>query len=289
MTGSDTNILDEGRITARTEFADLLRANGLGTFEQIMARQGGRMMRSVPGRSTVRLELRRPEGGTAIVFLKRYEREYLSFAQKLLRFLHWPGARDEAQHEWDAVGQLQAAGFNTATPVAMGRQRELGFVTRSFLLTAEITGGVAGHNYVRKLDATQRRELVRHLAELTRRFHSTGFAHKDYYLSHIFVVRSSSGAPQLFFIDLQRLFRPRLLRQRWLVKDLASLGYSAQMSGAQLADLLRFYKACFERERLSEGDRRLIGKIMARVNALHRRGPKHDVIWDKPGVRPPNV
>jgi heptose I phosphotransferase len=289
MTGSDTQILDGGRLVVCGEFVDLLRANELDTFASIMARTGGAVMRAVPGRSTVRVELRRPEGGTLIAFLKRYEPEYLSFGQKLFRLLRWPGARDEARHEWDAIARLRAAGFVTATPIAVGQQSKCGAVTRSFLLTAEIACGIAAHDHLRTLDAKRRRELALAIAKLTRRFHGAGFAHKDYYLSHILVVPAAVGEPALFFIDLQRLIRPRLFGERWRVKDLAALGYSAQRSGATRADLLRFYKACFSRQHFGESDRRLIRKIMARINSLHRRGPKYDVIWDQPGIHPPNV
>ena len=289
MTGGDTQILDDGRLVVCGEFVELLRANGLDTFEKIMAHAGGATMRSVPGRSTVRIELHRPEGGALVAFLKRYGPEYLSFGLRLLRFLRWPGARDEARHEWNAIAQLRAAGFGTATPMAIGQQSTCGAVTRSFLLTAEITGGIAAHDHLRTLDARRRREFALSIAELTRRFHGAGFAHKDYYLSHILVVKSATGGPAHFFIDLQRLIRPRLFRERWRVKDLAALGYSAQCFGATRADLLRFYRACFGRKRLAADDRRLIRKIMARINALHRREPRYDVIWDQPGVHPPNV
>ena len=289
MTGNKIQKLDNGRVIVRPDFLAVLQANSLDTFEKIMAYRGGSVMRSVPGRSTVRIELNRPDGRRLVAYLKRYERGYLSFGKNLLRFLRWPGADDEALHEWNAIGQLRASGFNTADPIAVGQKKKCGAVKRSFLLTAEIIGGIAAHDYTRTLDAKGRRELLRHIAPLTRRFHQAGFAHKDYYLSHIFVVTVPVAGPQLFFIDLQRLVRPRFLSGYWLVKDLAALGYSGQLAGATRADMLCFYKACLGTQRLTSRDRRRIGRIMARVNALHRRGPKYDVIWDQPGVRPRNV
>ena len=291
MIGTNTETLDEGRLAVRREFLSVLQACGLDTFEKIMACAGGRVMRSVPGRSTVRLELRPAGDGVRVVFLKRYEPEYLTLGQRLLRFLRWPGARDEAFHEWKAIEELRAQDFNTATAIAVGQEKKFGVVTRSFLMTAEIVGGIAAHDCLRTLSPKARRELTTKIADLTRRFHSAGFAHKDYYLSHIFVVPLGAEASklQLFFIDLQRLIRPRILRGRWLVKDLAALGYSARLAGATRGDLLCFYKTCFERSRLTTRDRKLIRRITARVRALERRSPKYDVIWDQPGVHPPNV
>jgi hypothetical protein len=290
MTENQTQPLDGGQVTVRPEFLAVLRANGLETFEKIMAHARGSVMRSVPGRSTVRIELNQAEG-TMVAFLKRYESQYVSFGRKLLRFFRWPGACDEALHEWNAIEQLRDHGFNTAIPIAVGQQKRMGVVVRSFLMTAEIVGGVAAHEFVRTLQPTTRRALVQRIAELTQRFHGAGFAHRDYYLSHIFVrpPQPSARNPELVFIDLQRLFRPRWFQDRWLVKDLAALGYSAQLSGATRTDLLSFYKTCLMRSRLQAQDRRLIRTIMARITALHGRAPKYDVIWDQPGVRPRNV
>ncbi len=281
--------LDGGRLRVAAEFVELLRANNLNTFEQVMVYGGGQMKRSVPGRSTVRIELNAPGGDRAVVFLKRYERDYLPPVRKLLRFLHWPGADDEAMHEWNAIAELRRHGFSTPTPIAVGQEKAAGSVLRSFLLTANIEEGVAAHNYAHTLTASPRRELAVEIARLTRRFLDAGFAHRDYYLSHIFVVESGTGQRELFLIDLQRVFQPRCFRRRWLVKDMASLGYTAQLAHATHADLLSFYKVCFGVKRLAPSDKSLIREIMVRVQALHSRGPRYDVIWDKPGERPPNV
>jgi len=284
-------ILDDGKLRVTEGFLPLLRANGLHSFDKIMACSGGTMMRSVPGRSTVKIELPRPDGGTQVAFLKRYEPEYLSSGKKLLRLLHWPGADDEALHEWNCIRVLRDAGFNTAALIAVGQERGAGIVRRSFLLTAEIAGGIAAHDYVRTLKVKARRELALQIADLARRFHGAGFAHKDHYLSHIFIVPSGSPttAPDYYYIDLQRLIRPRLFQTRWVIKDLAVLGYSALLSGATRADLMRFCHAYFQRSRLTADDRRLIRSVMSRVNGLRQRRPKYDVIWDQPGVHPPNV
>jgi hypothetical protein len=285
MTGNDFIPLDDGRLTVAREFADVLRGCGLTSFAAVMAHPSQKVMRSVPGRSTVRVEL-----GTGVAapvaYLKRYEPRYLSPGKRLLRRLGWPVAQDEAMHEWRALLELRGAGFRTAAPIAVGQLRRGGLVTSSFLLTAEIAGGVPGDDYFRELDAPRRRELAVEVAELARRFHAAGFVHKDFYFSHVFVT-PHAGRRELSLIDLQRVVRPTaLLRPRWIVKDLGALGYTAQRAGASRGDLLRFYLRYAGKSRLDAGDRRFIRQVMARVNALHRRGPKYDVIWDQPGARP---
>jgi hypothetical protein len=252
MSGRSTTFL------VAEEFRPLLEAKGLDSFEAIMARSGGTIVRSVPGRSTVRLEIGR------VVYLKRYEPAYYAIWQRLT------GIHDEARHEWEMIHTLRAHGFRTAAPVACGRQG-----LRSFLITAEIEGGVPADEQMRRLNPRQRRRLVVDLAELTRRFHGAGFIYKDYYLSHIFV-----AGGELYLIDLQRVVGPRAFRRRWLIKDLGTACYSAELAGATRADLMKAYKVCFPTKRLAESDKRLICKILRRAARLHSRSPKYDVIWD---------
>lgn len=283
-------IWDAGRVHVVARYAPLLRAHGLDTLERLMRFGGGQRMRAVPGRSTVRIELARPDGGVEVLFLKRYEPEYLSAGRRVLRFLRWPAAQDEAQREWEAIRLLRSHGFQTAEPVAFGQERRRGVVTRSLLMTAQIPRATAAHELLPQLRGEARRRLIQKLAEWTARFHGAGFAHKDLYLSHFFVAPGAEGsAPELVCIDLQRLIRPRWLRRRWLVKDLAQLAYSARLVGARRTELLRFYKFYFRRVRIENADRRFIRRVWRRVRRLERRPPHYDVLWDQPGVRPRGV
>lgn len=287
-----TEPLDNRRITANPAFVPLLKRNGLDTFTGVMAFAGGNMMRSVPGRSTVQIELRQPDGSTQVAYLKRYEPDYLKPSNRAKRFLCLPGAADEAAHEWRMINRLRDAGFNTPSLIAFGQFRSGGIVTRSFLLTAEIAGGAAAPEYLRTLKTKprERRSLFREIGELSRRFHGAGFVHKDYYLSHLFIAPGArSGERAFYFIDLQRLARPRLLVRRWRIKDAAQLAYSSLLDGASHADLLACYFAYTGRINLTEEDRSWIRDVWKRVRALQNRGPKYDVIWDQPGVRPRNV
>ena len=283
---------DNRTILAAPAFVSLLKHNGLDTFAGVMALAGGNMMRSVPGRSTVQVELRRPDGGTQVAYLKRYEANYLKPPDRLKRLVHWPGADDEAAHEWRMIAMLRDAGFNTPTPIAFGQFKSGGIVSRSFLLAAEITGGEAAHECLRafKTKPRERRAFLREVGAVSRQFHGAGFVHKDYYLSHLFVAPGAkTGERAFYFIDLQRLARPRLLNRRWRIKDAAQLAYSAHLDGASRADLLACYLAYADKKSLAAEDRRWIRDVWKRVRGLQNRGPKYDVIWDQPGVRPRNV
>jgi hypothetical protein len=271
-------ILDNGRLRIATKFLSLLQANGLDTFEKIMASPAGQIVRSFPGRNTVRLDLKHPGGEVGRFFLKRYESSYLSSWRFFLRAIHWPGAEDEAMREWRAALTLRSSGFNTAIPVAVGQTMTGGVVTRSFVMTAEIAGGVCAHNAIPSFTATQRRAFALESGELTRRLHHAGFVHKDYYLYHIFVVPKHSPAEslQLALIDLQRVVRPVWLRERWLIKDLAALAYSARRVGMSRTTLARFFRVYRGHTRLSDQDKQLARKVLKRVRWLNSRQPKHD-------------
>lgn len=270
-------ILDDGKLRVAADFLPLLKVNGLDTFDRIMNCAGGEMIRSVPGRSTVKIALQKPHGGVQVVFLKRYQPEYLSVGKKLLRFLRWPGADDEGLHEWNAIEMLRAHGLNTAMPIAVGQVRHGGIVTRSFVMTAELDGECS-HYHIPVLNTVERRAFARELGDLTRRFHDAGFVHKDYYLYHVFILRSplSEGSLQLALIDLQRVVEPSLFIERWRVKDLAALAYSALKIGMPRTDLARFFRAFRGGGRLTGEDKSLARKILSRAARLNFRQPKYD-------------
>lgn len=260
------------------EFCPLLQAYDLDTFEKIMASPAGEIIRSFPGRNTVRLELKHPGGGVGRFYLKRYERGYLSTWRLLLRTLRWPGADDEAMREWKAAAALRIEGFNTALPVAVGQERTAGVVTRSFVMTNEIPDGVCAHDAVPTFTTAQRRAFARQLGGLARRFHAAGFVHKDFYLYHVFVAPAAARTSDfnLFLIDFQRVVKPVVFKARWRVKDLAALAYSALKVGVPRTDLARFFKIYRGDGPIRPGDKSLVRRILKRVRWLNQRQPKHD-------------
>ena len=270
-----TDLLDRDRITVASDFLPLLRANGLETFEQVMALAGGKVARDFPGRRTVRLELRAPDGSLTGIYLKRYETDYVSVGQRFLRLIRWPGAADEAFQEWQALQAVSAIGVPTATPIAVGQQRSGGAVTRSFLMTAEISGAVEGHVFMQALSPVERRQFLIRVAEMARRFHAAGLVHKDFYLGHVLAVRGAAGA-EFFLIDLQRVVKPCYSRSRGVRKDLSALAYSAWNFGASRTDILRAFLTYTGRARLDDASRRLARKVLPRVAWLLTRQPKHD-------------
>jgi heptose I phosphotransferase len=272
--GMKAEVFDQGRITVASDFAALLKENGLDTFEKVMRVSGGKIFRDFPGRRTVRLELKMANGLAQHVFLKRYESNYLGFGGRLLRLLRWPGASDEALREWRMLHHLRLLGISTATPVAIGQQEPGAFATRSFVATAEIPNAIEANVWVEKLPASRRTDFLLRVAEMARRFHAAGLVHKDYYLSHV-LVGGNSAAPELFLIDLQRVIRPRCWRRRWVVKDLGALAYSTWNAGVSRTEILRAYLAYCGQKRLEPATRRIARQALRRVTWLRTRQPRH--------------
>ena len=288
MTGVEIQSLDGGKLLVNAAFLSLLHTSGLDTFDKVMAHSGGTVIRSVPGRSTVRIELRQNSAAVQAVFLKRYERDYLTPGKRLLRLVRWPGADDEALREWRKIFQLQHHGFDTALPVAVGQVRSGGVVERSFLMTAEIRGGLPGEAYfATKLRGGKPHRKWRWLSEAgawARRFHQAQFIHKDFYLPHVFVVEEGD-AWRFHLIDLQRMRGPHWHLPRWYTKDLIALAFSARaMAGCSRTDLLRLYKAYTARKALLSGDKRTIARRWHQIQRLERRRPKYSRIWNAPSA-----
>jgi tRNA A-37 threonylcarbamoyl transferase component Bud32 len=249
----------------------MLQTAGLDLFASVMALPSSNVVRAVPGRSTVRVELPSFTG-----YLKRYEPRYLSPVRLLLRALHWPGNDDEAAREWRKMLVLRQRGFLTAAPVAHGQQRRWGIVVASFLLQQEIAGGVPANEYLQKLITNRRWRLLAEIGQLARRLHDAGFIHKDLYLSHIFVVERCDGW-NLYLIDLQRVLGPRGHRKRWYLKDAAALAFSARAHAhCSRSDLLRLYKAYAS----GKTDKRYVRTVWRRVQYLLQRTPKYRRVWN---------
>lgn len=158
----------------------------------------GRTVRCVPSRRTLSAAL---EGRD--LYAKRYR------------------TRRGADAEWRGLELLAEAGFAVPARVGLVRGRR-----GSMAVFAAAPG--------RSLDAwavTAAREgwldawfgyVLAVVAPLVRRLHGCGWVHRDLNCSHLFVVDPKRRTPPAL-IDVERAFRPRSRRRRWVVKDLASL------------------------------------------------------------------
>ena len=263
-----------GQYFVQPEYEPLLLANQLVDAKGILSLAGGIVVRSVPGRTTRRIELKSPDGTVLAVYLKCFE--YSPPWSE--RWLDRGGRREAgraALNEWHQLLALRQLGFRTAAPIAAGWQPvgNAGAI-QCFILTAEIVGAVSGYQYWAASGEARHRVLIRRIADLARRFHAAGFIHKDFYLDHLFVAERD-GEPEVTLIDLQRVLGPRRFRERWLVKDFGSILFSLERAGVKRAGLFRVFKLYLGGRRAGAADRRFLWKCLRKAARLHRHRPKY--------------
>ena len=135
-----------------------------------------------------------------------------------------------AANEYEAIKRLEALQIDTMKIAGFG-QRGLNPATRqSFIITEELTDTISLEDY--SLQWLQHRPpfaikkaLIEQLAIISRRMHSQGINHRDYYICH-FLLDISAGLNnlraeklKLSLIDLHRAQLRTNTPQRWRVKD----------------------------------------------------------------------
>lgn len=170
----------------------------------------------------------------------------------------------DARREWHWLHVLPMLGVGVPKPVIL-----LAEGRRTLLVTEAVAGRPMDAWFV---DAAAEGWLpqavdyaVRHVAPLVHRLHAAGCVHRDLYWNHVFCRDPRTGhAPVL--IDVERAFRPRWLRRRWIVKDLAGLVSSCPVQ-IPLRAALRFLRICSGGEPLDPAFLHAIERKAARIRA----------------------
>ena len=268
LDGKSALSIEGEQVYIDTAFAALLKNNGLQTLEDFMSVPRTNAFRDVPERLTVGLDLKINGGEeTMRVYLKRHWKEKKGKNSK---------PENEAQVEFDNIKNLENQGVNVPRAMAVGHGMINGRPV-GFMMVQEVPG-IPSDDYIKDKFPQQgaageplanKRKFIRQLAENSSHFHNLGYNHRDFYLCHTFV--KEEGADYLFhLIDLQRVQKRKLLRYRWLVKDLSQMNYSAP-TGVTNTDRLRFYFNYSGISTLSKKDKKLITDVWRKVMRLRKR------------------
>ncbi|MBM4298442.1 MAG: hypothetical protein FJ143_11955 [Deltaproteobacteria bacterium] len=198
------------------------------------------------------------------VFLKVFHRRSLAAAVKdQLR-------RSRALGSWRQGMALAAAGFNAPSAIAVGVELGWRVARREFILTEKVTG-LALTEYLREVAAAQavpvalKREGIRRLARLIRRFHDAGFVHGDLIAANIFVERVDATGDEFYFMDNDRTRQyPVWLRPPFWKRNLIQLN-RMPLPGISLQDRMRFLHEYLNLKRLSKTDRQFARWLEART------------------------
>lgn len=203
-----------------------LRAMGLDTVDGAFACGDGQdlVKGGLGHRRRTQLSLGDGRGGSRTVYLKRYGPEPLRW--RLKRWWTYGPGKSPAAIEARAIAAARDAGLPTMEVLHWGQ--DAGGDGRSFIIVSSVPGdalsrcmGAFLRNHAGDAAPAQ---LAVALGGLAGRLHRCGYVHRDFYTAHIFLDQAAGAS--LHLIDLARMFRPKLRRFRWRVKDLAQLKYS---------------------------------------------------------------
>lgn len=232
---------------------------GQRAFGEVRSLQGT-VARSLETRKTLRFEM---EGGA--YYAKYHKGGSVGELLKNLLSLRMPVF--SAKNEWEAIEHLHRHGVDTMTAVAYGYRGVAPLWTESFLITEELKNSISLEDVFLKgvwktLTVSERRDLVRLLAETVKRMHEAGVNHRDCYLCHFLWNREEN---RLYIIDLHRSQIRTSVPHRWLLKDIASLYFSSLSQDIPSTYFMRFARV-YGQEKL-EG---LLPSISRKVEKIQR-------------------
>ena len=212
-----------------------------------MARQQqGKIFRSKEGRRTLQFEL-----GSKPYFLKLHEGVGWGEIIKNLVQLRLPIVG--AKNEWEAIRFLEKHQLDTMKIAGYGQQGLNPAKRVSFLVTDELVDTMnleyLGEQWRQNPPKfADKARLIRKIALIAKKMHENGMNHRDFYLCHFLLDQSFENTNRidedipLFLIDLHRAQIRNKVPQRWLVKDIGSLLFSAFDVALTQRDIFRFMK-----------------------------------------------
>lgn len=157
-----------------------------------------------------------------------------------------------AGQEFAALQLLKEKNIPTMKVAAFGRKGGFAPYEKSFLVTDELCDVISLEDLCKETgglpDRSLRRKIVPVLGDTAGRMHRSGINHRDCYICHFLLDRKKEkeGEIVLYIIDLHRAQIRKKVPQRYLVKDLAGLYFSAmQYMDLEKRDVYYFLKAYY--------------------------------------------
>ena len=258
-----------------SDYRSQLAPLGLDTLDGVFTfQQGENLLKANLASWRHRIRFQLPDGRFA--YLKRYVNPPKSVQFKA--WLQHGRRRFLSEYDKGPASLLRQVDVLIPHVIACGGVRCGWLEEKSFIITLEIPNACSLEKKLpeyfydnNRQSDTSRKDFIIKTADFVRRFHQTGYRHRDLYLAHLFL----SGGETLYLIDLHRTFQPRLLANRFQIKDIAQLHYSCPGDVISLADRLRFYRAYRQKNRLTAADKAWIRKVHAKAVRIGRHDRKH--------------
>ena len=263
-----------------SDYETTFRKLGLTSLDAVFSFNAGRNLSKdnlASYRNRLQFDVDIPQCPTTTLFLKRYDCPPL--LAQLKNCLSYRQIIPLALSDFNTTEKLSAANINVPKVIAYGCQKGVFLEKRSFTITEKIPNAESLEKKLPEyFDAPPtsenlklRRNFMKQLAEFIKKFHQTGFRHRDLYLCHIFYTNTG----QFYLIDLARAFKPLLFTNRFKIKDIAQLHYSAPAKYFSKTDRLRFYLAYTGRNKLNAKDKKTIAKVKRKARRMAKHDQKH--------------
>ena len=170
-----------------------------------------------------------------------------------------------AKTEYTAIKYLKKLQIDTMEIVGFSQQGINPARLKSFLITKELDNTISLEDYCASWlkcppAVKEKIILLQKVAAIVKKMHGHGMNHRDLYICHFLMRKDADvfAAFSLFLMDLHRAQTRQKVPERWLIKDLSALYFSAMHIGLTKRDFLRFIKIyrgmalrnVFENERL---------------------------------------
>ncbi|MCX5633338.1 MAG: hypothetical protein NTW93_06680 [Phycisphaerae bacterium] len=253
----------------RNDFVDCFGKLGLKSMDDIFSFSGGKNLTKDNLASFRQRIMFNTDNPRTTLFLKRYQN--IPKSVQLKNWLTRGKIISTMACDLQPAENLRKLGINTPEVIAFGQEWGGLFEKRSFIITEKIPDSASLEEKLPDSFYRDRKNFIESLAAFVRKFHDTGFRHRDLYLCHIFC--NSQG--QFTLIDLNRVFKPIVFSQKYLVKDLAQLYYSAPGKIFTKTDRLRFFLAYMRKTKLSKKDKIVIKKIKSKSQRMAKHDKRH--------------
>ncbi len=182
-----------------------------------------------------------------------------------------------AGNEYRAIKRLGEVGVPTMEVALYCESGANPAQRRSAILTGALDNTESLEHF-QPASPTFKRRLIREIGLIAKGMHEAGINHRDFYLCH-FLMDNDRGDPLLRIIDLHRAQLRARVPERWLVKDLGGLLFSAFNQTLTHRDLLRFVRVYTGRPlRELTHDLPFWRKVIRRAKKLYLQD--HDAVPD---------
>lgn len=168
-----------------------------------------------------------------------------------------------ASNEYLAIKKLEQLNVDTMHIAAYGVKGNNPAKQQSFIITDDLINTISLEDYCvswksKRPEFKLKLSLIDKLAHISRTLHQHGVNHRDYYICHFLLDISHLPLDytqlKISLIDLHRAQLRLNTPERWIVKDIASLYFSAMDIGLTQRDFYRFmtwYNHCSLRDCLT--------------------------------------